>query len=347
MAGQTSTSVRATGAPPAVYVMTNQPEANAVVVLNRAPDGALTEAGTFPTGGLGTGGGVDPLGSQGALILSEDSRWLFAANPGSNEISVMAVRRSGLSLTEKVASRGMRPVSLTINRNLLYVLNAEGTISGFTFSRVGGLSALTASTRSLIGGPSAAPAQVGFDPSGDLLVVSEKATNVIDTYSVGQDGRPGDPIRNESSGPVPFGFTFSGSDVLIVSEASGATSSYRASAEAELQVISGSVSTTQIASCWVVVTGCYAYVSNTGSGSISSYLIGDDGSLTLLDARAGVTGDGSSPIDLAITKDGRFIYVIKASSGTVGGFQVEKDGSLTPLPDAGSLPPGTQGIAAY
>ncbi|MGH2731469.1 MAG: lactonase family protein, partial [Actinomycetota bacterium] len=288
--------------------MTNQPapDGNAVAVFDRAPDGVLTPAGTFPTGGLGSGpdspnpGGADPLGSQGSLTLSRDSRWLFAVNAGSNEISVLAVTRNGLRLVEKVASKGNRPVSVAIHRNLLYVLNAEGTISGFNLSRAGGLSALGASTRSLIGGPASAPAQVAFDPSGDLLVVTEKGTNVIDVFPVGDDGRPGDPVRNESSGEVPFGFTFGGPDVLIVSEAANsAASSYRVFPDATLQVISGSVLNGQIASCWAVVSGSYAYVSNTGSGTITGYRIGADGSLSLLDPDGvtGVTGDNSVPID--------------------------------------------------
>ena len=40
------------------------------------------------TGGLGTGAG---LGSQGALAFSDNGRWLFAVNAGSNDISAFAV----------------------------------------------------------------------------------------------------------------------------------------------------------------------------------------------------------------------------------------------------------------
>lgn len=165
---QISESTYPAGTPNAVYVMTNQtaPDGNAVAVFSRAADGTLTPAGTFPTGGLGTGPtggviapGVDPLGSQGSLILSRDRTRLFAVNAGSNEISVLAVTRNGLRLVEKVASKGTRPVSLTLNRNLLYVVNGEGTISGFTLSPVGGLTALGASTRSLIGARVRPPAR--------------------------------------------------------------------------------------------------------------------------------------------------------------------------------------------
>jgi 6-phosphogluconolactonase (cycloisomerase 2 family) len=77
-------------------------------------------------------------------------------------------------------------------------------------------------------------------------------------------------------------------------------------------VISPSIGTTQTAACWVVISndGKYAYVTNTGSGSVSSYRIEKDGSISLLEAQAGLTGDGSSPIDMALSNNGRFLYAL-------------------------------------
>src|SRR5213080_1292635 len=124
--------------PGAVYTLTNQVGGNAVAVFARGADGRLTAAGTVSTGGTGTGAG---LGSQGAVALSDDGRWLFAVNAGSNDVSVFAVRPSGVSLAGRTASGGTRPISLTIHRNVLYVLNAggDGNISGFTVSASGDL----------------------------------------------------------------------------------------------------------------------------------------------------------------------------------------------------------------
>lgn len=341
-----------------VYAMTNGDTGNAVAVFNRGPDGALTAAGTCPTGGLGTGGAetpVDPLGSQGALILSKDERFLFAVNAGSDEVSVLAVEGEGLTLVDKVPSGGVRPVSLTVHKHLLYVLSStDGTITGFTVDAQGKLSALAGSTQPLIGGSDAAPAQVAFTPDGNLLVVTEKATDVIDVFVVDEHGCAGPPVRNDSNGATPFGFMFAGEDILIVSEASGATSSYRVAPKGALQVVSGSVSTTQIASCWVAINSNayprYAYVSNTGSGSISGYRIEGDGTLCLLDedGRTGVTG--GFPIDMTASGDGQFLYVLtgrgRPDDFTVSGFRIESDGSLTSISGAGELPLGAQGIAA-
>jgi 6-phosphogluconolactonase len=110
-------------------------------------------------------------------------------------------------------------------------------------------------------------------------------------------------------------------------------------------VISPSVGTTQTAACWVVVTndGRFAYVTNTGSGSISSYAISFDGGLTLLNALAGETGPGSGPIDMALTHDGRFLYAL-SSAGEIDAFRVQAQGGLTPLPEV-KVSPGSNGLA--
>ncbi|MFL6553449.1 MAG: hypothetical protein ACJ8LV_08800, partial [Chthoniobacterales bacterium] len=148
----------------AVYVLTNQVE-NAVAVFRRTPDGHLTAAGEFSTGGAGNPVAippdppVDPLASQGALIFGPGNRFLFAVNAGSNEISVLSVGRSGLNLIDVVDSGGVRPISLTVRDDLLYVLNEGGTpnITGFTIGGDGTLSPLAGSTQPLVGGAAADP----------------------------------------------------------------------------------------------------------------------------------------------------------------------------------------------
>ena len=179
----------------AVYVLTNQ-VSNAVAVFDRAPDGTLTPAGVFSTGGAGNpipspgDPPTDPLASQGALILSNNNRLLFAVNAGSNEISALSIGKDSLTLVDKVSSGGVRPISLTVHGDLLYVLNEGGTpnIAGFTVGATGALTPLPGSARPLTGGSLADPAQVNFSRDGALLVVTEKATNLIDVYVVGADG---------------------------------------------------------------------------------------------------------------------------------------------------------------
>lgn len=141
----------------------------------------------------------------------------------------------------------------------------------------------------------------------------------------------------------------------MVSEAFGgapngsAASSYSAGDDGVLSVLSGSVANSQTASCWVVTTnnGKFAFVSNTGSSTISSYQIGaGDGTLTLANPVAADTGANSAPIDMAFNVSSHFLYVLLGGSQGVASFRVEHDGSLTLIDSDVGLPLGAQGIAA-
>jgi len=343
----------------AVYVLTNQ-VANAVAAFDRAPDGTLTFIGTFSTGGAGNPVAqpgdppTDPLASQGALILA--GKLLFAVNAGSNEISVLSIGKDALTLVDKVSSGGVRPISLTVHDDLLYVLNEGGTpnITGFTIGDTGELTPLAGSTRPLTSGSAADPAEVRFRNDGALLVVTEKATNLIDVYIVGTDGVAGAPISNPSAGLTPFGFAFDQRNNLIVSEAFGgapnaaAVSSYTAALNGILSVVSESVPDFQTAACWIVITnsGRYVYTTNTGTGVVSSYTLDSSGTLTLLNSVAANIGAMSAPIDMALNNGSRYLYVHAAGLQTVEAFQVGPDGSLTPIGTVGGLPFGAQGISA-
>ena len=210
------TSASAQGSKGAVYTLTNAASGNQVAVFARSHDGTLTPAGTVDTGGLGTGSG---LGSQGALVLAGDV--LVAVNSGSDSISLLEVEDGMPELLDVESSGGDFPISVTVHRNLVYVLNAGApeNITGFRIHD-DELVPLPGSTQPL-SGSGVAPAQVSFSPRGDVLVVTEKAVNNIDTYTVGKDGLADGPTVHPSVGETPFGFEFGKRGTLIVSEAFG------------------------------------------------------------------------------------------------------------------------------
>jgi 6-phosphogluconolactonase (cycloisomerase 2 family) len=334
--------------------MSNASSGNAVLVFDRGTDGTLTAAGTFGTGGNGSGAG---LGNQGGLALAGDGRWLLAVNAGSNSITAFRVGGDGtLERSSSVPSGGVKPISVTISRNLVYVLNAGlvENIAGFRLSSSGQLSPISGSARPL-SGAGVDPAQIGFARGSRVLIVTEKGTNRITTYQVGLDGLASAPQPQASNGATPFGFTVSHSNLLIVSEAFGgaldasAASSYEVAENGVLHLVSGSVPTTETAACWFVVTnnGRFAYTSNTGSGSISGYSL-QSGTLTLLDAdgRTGVTGPGSTPIDLALSRESRFLFSLNSGSGTLGAFAVEASGALHPVGTTSGIPAAASGLVA-
>ncbi|MFN2397162.1 MAG: lactonase family protein [Gemmatimonadaceae bacterium] len=336
----------------AVYTSTNSPEANEVLVFPRAANGSLGAPVAFATGGLGTGGG---LGNQDAVVLTSDTRRLLVVNAGSNEVSVFGVDDKGLKLLDRVSSGGATPVSIAVRRRLVYVLNAGGTgnITGFRLDTKGKLLPIPNSTRPL-SSPAAGAAQVSFSPVANVLVVTEKATNVISTYRIVDGGLTVGPNVQPSVGATPFGFAFRKNGTLVVSEAFGgapdasALSSYNVSSMGTLSVISPSVGTTETAACWVVITsnGRFVYTSNTGSNTISGYRLSPSGELRLLDADGVTATTMAAPIDLALTRSSRYLYSLDSGSGAISAFSVEIDGSLTPISGAAGLPAGANGLAA-
>lgn len=339
-----------------VYALSNQVSGNSVLIFHRDVDGTLTPAGSMATGGLGAGAGADPLASQNPLVLSKDGQMLFAVNAGSNSITAFRIAGDQLVPVNTVPSGGVMPVSLAIQHHTLYALNAGGTpnISGFSIGRKSGkLKALPDSTQTLPGGMSSAPAQISFVPGANVLVVTEKGTNQIDTFVLGSSGAAQPGKAFPSTEATPFGFAFGrDNQAAIVSNAEGGAdgastlSSFRVKNNGNLKDISIGVPDSQTGACWVAVTkdGRHAYTSNTGSGTVSSYQVGEDGSLKLLEMTAGT---GSVPIDMATSHNSRFLYVRNAGDGTISGFRIRSDGRLKPITTAGGLPDGATGLIAF
>lgn len=314
----------------AAYTITNSPVGNAVAVYSRAADGSLTPAGSVSTGGLGTGSGLE---SQGAVVITEDGRTVLAANPGSNTVSALAVEADALRLIGSAPSGGVGPVSVTVHKDLVYVLNKNNavpaTVSALRLSREG-LTAIANSTRQLYAGATDA-AQVQFTPDGSMLVVTGRSSNRIDTFRIGADGLASDLKSFDAApGALPFGFDFDNKGHLLVSLAAvGKTSgaaSYAVSGDGTVSTISAPIETGERDACWLVASndGRFAFVANAASRSISTFAVAPDGSLAHLSAQPVA---GTTALDEALSRDSRFLYVL--AGDRIVGYEVGADGSLT------------------
>lgn len=327
--------------PTTVYTLSNDPAGNAVLVFKEA-GGRVVPDVSVPTGGLGLGSG---LGSQGAVIV--EGQRLLAVNAGSDELSLFRLGPNGRPVLSDVEpTGGDRPVSVDVHGDVVYVLNAgDSTVSGF---RIRGqqLVAIPAGHRVL---PGSGGAQISFDRSGSRLVVTQKATNTIDVLPV-RNGVAGEAVSNPSVGQTPFGFAIDARNHVIVSNAAGgaaqasSVSTYGVSGPSGLSPISSAVATTQTAACWVALSenGRYAYTTNTGSGSISSYRVAPDGSVTLLEAAAALPGAG--PLDIDIQD--RDVFTLNNGSHTISLHRMFANGSLRSLGQV-PVPVGAVGLATY
>jgi 6-phosphogluconolactonase len=329
---------------PAVFVQTNEADANRVIVFGRDADGSLSELGSYATGGAGDG--MPHLTSQSSVVLSGDGTRLLVTNAGSGGVSIFAVDSGALSLVATVAT-GSSPKSVAEHEGIVYVLNtAPASLSGFGLA-----------SREPIGDYALAegsdPAQVGFSPDGSALVVTDRGRNAIVQFPVDESGRLGEPKVSPSSGPTPYGFAFAG-DTLVVTEAFGAqtgkaaASSYRLTDGAAAPV-SRSVGNGRSEICWAVVTndGRYAFTTNFADGAVSRYAIGNDGSISLEDATAGVAVEGQTGLrDEGLSGDDRFLYALDADSRRLFGWAVQAGGALEPLGSWAGVPSTAAGLAA-
>jgi 6-phosphogluconolactonase len=338
-----------------LYTTDNASAGNHVLVITRT-GAAMSVTGTYATGGLGLGT-ADGLGSQGSVLLSSDSEWLFVCNAGSGEISVFETLPGGqLQLTDKVSSGGGQPLSLTLHGSLLYVLNAaEGTnndnITAFHFG-CGNLTMLPGSSRPL-SAASTTPTQVSFDRDGDALVVTEKIAGMIDTWQVGHDGMAANHQVFMSEGVWPFGFAVGHGSRIFVSEAdagvanASSVSSYQLGGSGSLTDFSAKVATDQTAACWLALPydGNYVYTANAGSATISGFRVGADGSLKLLTDPSLPAKTGMHPADMAFSADGNTVFSLNNGDGTISAFGIKSDGALDPKSGLSGLPTTSAGLA--
>ena len=336
-----------------VYTESNDASGNKILVYNQHADGTLSWSSSVSSGGTGNGAG---LGSQGAVVLDQQHKWLYAVNAGDNSVSSFWIHDDGsLTLADTENSGGKLPVSVCVYNNLLYVVNSgSDNICGFKVDANGMLTKINGSSQSL-SGTGVGPAQIAFHPDGNVLYVTEKNTNKISSFKLNGQGAANPGTFNSSVGMTPFGFDFAynNNNFLIVSDAAGgavnagACTSYWSDGSGNTNAINGAVPNYQSAPCWVAAThyGRFAFVTNTGSNSISSYYVSPVGALYLVFFT--VTSAGEAPIDITVSGNNRFVYNINSMSHTITEYKRGSLGTLNHIGKISNLPFYASGLAAY
>jgi 6-phosphogluconolactonase len=323
-----------------VYVQTNDAEHNEVIVFGRKADGSLERLSSYLTGGRGSG--APHLPSQSSVVLV-DGR-LFVTNAGSDDVTVFGVDGEQLRVLDRVPSGGSTPRSVAVHADWVYVLN---TGDDPNVARLGGPAVALPQGSD--------PAQVAFTPDARTLLITDRASDSIHAFPVGNDGALGERVTHRSSGATPYGFDVTAGGVLVVTEAAGAqvgkasASSYRLGGPAQLAPVSGAVGSTRSEVCWAVTSndGRFVFVTNFGDGTISTYAIGADGSIELREAVAATTVEGEPGIrDEALSSDGQYLYALHSDTGRVFGWKVGEGGSLAAIGSANGLPLTAAGLAA-
>jgi len=343
---------------------------NEVVAFSRSADGVLEQIGVFPTGGLGENSKDNRFvfavnaGSESisSFVINDD----FSLSDGTLDISTSgssgAQNPVSLTIFENtlyVVNTGVFPevdgapaTAIPDVRN-----RVNSSIIGFTVNDDGTLTELA---NSELPGVGANAGSIEFSSNGQFLYVTERRTNNILTIPldgnrlpIPNDAGSFDFLALTSQTDQPFGtdlYPTDGGDILLVSEGNNgaaglsALSTYLVEDNGTLTGISLSsgvegdpLVTGFTFGCWVefveTPTGDFAYVSNTPDGVITSYAVGDEGGLSVLQSSAGVTGiegddtqNGAGVLDVEIVFP--FLYQVVNNDGRIAQFVINDDGSL-------------------
>jgi 6-phosphogluconolactonase len=348
----------------AMYTQTNATAGNSVVVFDRDSKGKLKQRQIVKSGGKGTtqdvgcGPGCPILDSQGSV--DSVGKLVFVVNGGSDTVTSFKETGKGLKRVDTESSGGDLPNSVTAKDGLLYVLNTtSGNIYGLRYTSSGKLTQIPNSSKPIAGQgqnqvfPSGASRQIGFDNTGQQVVVSELAAvgpggpppGLISSFKVNSDGTTGPAVSTKSQTPLPFGFAFDPSNHLIVSEindptgqADGSVSSYAFDTNTGVPTPAGPPLTSGGAlPCWISITddGDHAFAINTGAGrpaGAAKYDIAGSGALTSKGVTAAPSGTFAWT-DPAQSSDSKYLYVVApgvlpGTKGRIDSYKISGSGGL-------------------
>ncbi len=339
-----------------VYTLNNDPDHNAVVVLEQMPDGSLTEVSgsPFPTGGKGLAGG--DIDQQGAIRVVGDL--VLAVNPGSHSISVLR-KHEGMLMPvsgSPFPSGGENPLSLSVHENVVYVANQAvpfgnprtmPNITGFRLGEDGKLMPIPRSTLAFPKG--LGPAQIEFAPGSGLVAVtsgfqSEDGSR-IHGGKLQADGTlkagPGSPATPRgASGTVGFSWSSKGDHLFVSNFRGSAVTVFGVDpATGSPKQIGDAVGDNETAACWTAISpdGQALYVANFVSNSISTFDLSADGTLKLMGSvkrRNAPTSPDTK--DIVVSADGMHLYALGSNSKTLSVYRIGKDRMLTEIDEAHS-----------
>jgi len=323
----------------ALFVQTNAPNGdNAVRVLVGGKGGKLASAGSFRTGGSGTG---KEIASEGTLALTRNRRYLAVLDVGSSAVTVFRVGRGRLERTDRIASGGRHPVSIASGpNNRFVVLNARGTsnLAGFKVRRKSGELVALPRLSAPLSEDGAGAYEVAVSASGKRAAVSyakAKGGNDLELFRVA-GGRLRSAGVAAVQGGRPSPISFLRNDRLLVGRMGPGGPGL-----ATYGVGQGldSLSTLGIIVCWIETNDAGTLGWATFPSSVHSFGIGSSGKLS--ERRSKQLRGRSS--DLTLGAKGRRLYVLNKRNGRVRVLALNPK-KLTVLDASRRLPGTTTGI---
>ncbi|TBU48874.1 hypothetical protein BD309DRAFT_205075 [Dichomitus squalens] len=337
----------------AVYLLSNDPNENQILVATINADGSLNLDSAVDAGGRGSHGkadGPDALFSQGSIKASKKGKVLAAVNPGSDTVSLFSINAKNptklTALGDPVSTEGEFPISVAFNADgtRFCVLNG-GRVNGvncYSVDKKLGPLAINNSLRLLTdklktdtppAGPAGTASHILFSEDGKQLIVSVKGTppnaGFFAVWDVAADGSLSADFKQVApakGGLLPFGMSvIPGKNAILATDAGigfdvlDLADDSKSSANA----IDG-----QVATCWSAFsskTGNF-YVTDIGTSAVTEVHVDDNLKGTIVGQT--LLTPGSATIDLDIgTVNGRdFAYVLAANATSVDVIALDSPG---------------------
>lgn len=287
-----------------VVTMTNDPESNAIIVVDAATHARLQ---TLPTNGKGGAGN----NARGAAQYN--GRLFAAVNFGSGTVALFERAGDRLVFVRSVTTTGS-PVSVAFANGHMYVAGATSVdsfvMNGSHVGYLDGTAGLILATGVLP--PAGSTAQVGAADDDTLLVTlkNDPDPGTVDVFKLKNGAIKGyaTPVSAPPGTLAPFGFSvYPDGTALITLAHSGNNGLFRDGAFTSIVTSAG-----QAGNCWTTRIGKYVFVANTGSRTISR-LVGTGTNIFVDDAVAATIATGS-PTDT--DADGGYLSVVDHSGGS-------------------------------
>jgi len=292
------------------FLFASIPSSNTIVAYREDPNsGVLTQL---------TGSPITAGSAVEALALHPSGKYLYAANSGSNDISLYKVSSTG-ALTEVTprTTAGTSPTLMVMDAagSFLYVANSGSfDISVFSISSTDGSLTTVVQTNGATAPIGLSATNMKLTPSGNTLYVTGQGQQGwIEEFpiSAGQIGEPvaGSPFLTGNN-PIGLVIDSTGSFLYTANKVDGTISEFSINADGSLAQLSGSPlgeSFSGPINLMIDKSGKYLYVANQGSANVAAYSIGTDGGLTLLTGSPFTTG--SQPNFLATDSSGKYLFV--------------------------------------
>jgi 6-phosphogluconolactonase (cycloisomerase 2 family) len=308
------------------------PTSNTLVAYREDPNsGVLTQLSGSP---ISAGSAVE------ALAMHPSGKYLYAANSGSNNISLFTISSTG-GLTEVTprTNAGTSPTLLAMDQagGFLYAANSgSNDISVYSInSSTGALTpiAQTSGPTALIGMQAM---NIAVTPSGNFLYVTGQPLvhgGLIEAFPVNQ-GVLGTPVAGSPflTGNIPLGLAIdsTGTHLYTANKQDNSISPFAINSAGSLAAIGSAIGETFTGPVSLLIdkSGKYLYVANQGSSNIAAYGIGSDGGLTLLTGSPFSTG--FQPNVLASDSSGKYFFV--GYSSALQSFSLDtSSGNLTSI----------------